>query len=75
MIVDCDHRTSKLIEREVQRELEAQYGSVYELTLFKIKHENDQVTVIGEFVAKAGEVEKRFATVMPRVDGPLDNFL
>jgi hypothetical protein len=75
MIADCDMRTSKLIEKEVQRELERQYGSVYELTLFKITHENDQVVVHGEFTAKSGEQEKRFAMVMPRLEGPLDHFL
>jgi len=45
------------------------------LTLFKITHMNDQVTVLGEFVAKPGEMEKRFAMTMPRMDGPLDYFL
>jgi len=75
MIADCDLRTRRLIEKEVQRELEEQYGSIFQLTLFKITHENDQVTVLGEFTAKPGEQSNRFAMVMPRVDGPLDYFL
>jgi Uma2 family endonuclease len=75
MIADCDQRTSKLIEKEVQRELERQYGSIYQLTLLKIQHENDQVNVIGEFTARPGEEEKRFTMTMPRVDGPLDHFV
>jgi hypothetical protein len=75
MIADCDLRTSKLIEREVRRELERQHGSIYELTIFKIQHENDQVTIMGEFTERPGEQEKQFAMTMPRVDGPLDYFL
>ena len=75
MITDCDERTGKLIRREVQLELEREYGSIYELTVSKITHENDQVHVLGEFVAKRGEQEKRFTMTMPRVDGPLDYFL
>jgi hypothetical protein len=75
MIADCDQRTSRLIEREVWRELQQQYGSVYELTLLKITHEEDQVVVQGEFKARPTEQEKRFAMVMPRMDGPLDCFL
>jgi hypothetical protein len=74
-IVDCDQRTCNLIRREVLQELKQQYGSVHELTLFKITHEEDQVTVVGEFVARHGEQEKRFAMVMPRVNVPLDYFL
>ena len=75
MIADCDQRTSKLIRKEVERELEREYGGIFELTLSKITHEGDQVIVIGGFVARLGEMEKRFAMTMPRVDGPLDCFL
>ena len=75
MIADCDQRTSKLIEKEVRRELREQYGSVYKLTLLKITHENDQVVVMEEFTAKPGKQEIPFAMIMPRVDGPLDYFL
>jgi hypothetical protein len=75
MIADCDVRTSNLIRREVQQELEREYGPIFELTLQKITHEEDQVIVIGEFVVTPGEMEKRFAMTMPRLDGPLDYFL
>jgi len=74
MIADCDERTGKLIRKEVQRELEREYGPILGLTLQKIVHEEHQVIVIGEFVARPGEMEKRFAMTMPRVDGPLDSF-
>ena len=64
MVADCDLRTRKLIEKEVQREPEQEYGSMYELALLKIKLQNHQVIVIGEFVGKQGEIEKSFAIVM-----------
>jgi hypothetical protein len=60
MIADCDLRTSRVIESEVRRELEEQYGSVFELVLLKIVHEGDQVRVLGEFVRRLGEQEIRF---------------
>ena len=75
MITDCDQRTSKLVEREVRQEIAEQYGSVFELVLLKISHERDQVIVQGQFIVREGEVEKRFAMIIPRVDGPLDSFL
>ncbi len=75
MIADCDVRTSKLIRREVQLELEREYGPIFELTLTKIMHEDNQVTMIGEFVARLGEMEKGFAMAMPRADGLIDYFL
>lgn len=75
MIADCDQRTSRLIWKEVQRELEREYGPIFEMVLTEIRHEEDQVIVMGEFVATPGSMEKRFAMTMPRVDGPLDYFL
>jgi hypothetical protein len=75
MIADCDLRTRKLIEEEVLEELEREYGSVYELTMVKIVHEEDQVRVLGEFVRKPREQEIRFVMSMPRVDGPLDYYV
>ena len=75
MISDCDERTSKLIIAEVQRELERQYGPISEMVIIEIRHEEDQVIVMGEFAPTPGSMEKRFAMTMPRVDGPLDYFL
>jgi len=57
------------------RTLAEMYGSVYELVLFKITHEEERVIVQGEFLASPGQPEMPFAVVMPRVDGPLDCFL
>jgi len=75
MIADRDLRTRRLLERETRQGLEETYGSVFELSLFKIAHEEDRVIVLGEFTARPGEQEIRFAMVMPRLDGPLDYFL
>lgn len=75
MFADCDQRTSKLISTEVHRELERQYGPIFEIVIIEIRHEQDQVIVIGKFAVTPGSLEKRFAMTMPRVDGPLDYFL
>jgi len=75
MITDCDMRTRRLVEKHVRQTLTEMYGSVYELVLFKITHEEERVIVQGEFLARPGQPEMPFAIVMPRVDGPLDCFL
>lgn len=75
MITDCDMRTRRLIEKEARQTLRGTYGSVFELTLFKITHEKDRVIVQGELVAGAGQREIPFLIYVPRLDGPLDAFL
>ena len=75
MIADCDLRTARLIKKEIQNELVEIYGSVLTLEILSIRHKDDLVTVIGEFVSRPGEQEKKFAFTIPRVDGPLDHFL
>jgi hypothetical protein len=56
---DCNLRTMRLIEKEVRLGLQEMYGSVFELALFKITHEEDQMHVLGEFVGRPGEMEPR----------------
>ncbi len=75
MIADCDLRTTNLIKKRVQRELQQIYGSMLELEVHKIQHEGNNVKVLGELMAQDGEDRMPFAIVMNRVDGPLDSFL
>lgn len=75
MILDCDQRTRRLVEIEVRKALQEMYGSVFELGLFEITHEEDRVIALGEFTPKPGNQEIPFAIVIPRVDSPLDYFL
>lgn len=75
MIADCDLRMQRLIEAKVRQSLQEIDGSLYELTILKITHEPDRVIVQGISITRPGEQEKRFAMLMPRMDGPLDHFL
>lgn len=68
-------RTRRLIERGVRQTVCGMYGSVFELSLFKITHEEDRVVVQRELVARLGQREIPFLIYMSRVDGPLDDFL
>lgn len=64
-----------LIETKVQRGLIETDGSIHELALIKIQHENSEVNALGEFAVNSGQREMRFYMTFPRVDGPLDCFL
>lgn len=55
MIVDCDRRTVQPIEKEVRDGLKEMYGSVFEVPLLEIKHEDVQVAVLGEFTARPSD--------------------
>jgi len=75
MIRDCDLRTANLIKMHVQRTLRRMYGSILELELLSIKHDEDRVIVQGTFATDLAYDSKRFAMTLPRVDGSLDYFL
>jgi hypothetical protein len=74
MNVDHDLRIANLIRKEVQRTLEESYGSVLLLEISSIEHKGDTVTVIG-VCQRPFQPETPFVVKMPRVDGPLDDFL
>jgi hypothetical protein len=72
MIADCDLRIARLIQRQVKRELE-EAGEVL-VEILEIKHEGDEVKVLG-VLEEPQKRKMKFATPIPRVDGPLDDFL
>ena len=72
MIADCDLRTVRLIQQQVGKDLEDS-GQVL-VEILEIKHEGEEVQILG-VLEEPYKGKMKFATTIPRVDGPLDNFL
>jgi len=72
MIADCDLRTVRLIQQQVEKDLE-EAGQVL-VEVLEIKHEGEEVEILG-VLEEPYKGKMKFATTIPRVDGPLDDFL
>jgi hypothetical protein len=57
--------TRKLIEKEVLSELKREYGSIYELTVFEITHEQDQVATNHRVYALADHAQNNSSSPDP----------
>jgi hypothetical protein len=72
MIADCDLRTVRLIQHQVEKDLE-EAGQVL-VEILEIKHEGEEVEILG-VLEEPYKGKMKFATTIPRADGPLDEFL
>ena len=72
MIADCDLRTVRLIQQQVGKDLE-DAGQVL-VEILEIKHEGEEVQILG-VLEEPYKGKMKFAMTIPRLDGPLDNFL
>jgi len=72
MIADCDLRTVRLIQQQVGKYLE-DAGQVL-VEILEIKHEGEEVQILG-VLEEPYKGKMKFATTIPRVDRPLDDFL